>query len=111
VGTLILGVSSRFKMDDLPDIQGLSQQIATLHLSGDLILEQPVGKHIRRATIAQIMNAPPSKNSHLMLGGRECKYVGFESGLDHGTLIPDLGFLIGRVGGECRCGDEGRYSN
>ncbi|KAJ3550981.1 hypothetical protein NMY22_g84 [Coprinellus aureogranulatus] len=53
------------------------QQIATIHLQGDLIFDQPVGKHIRRVTIAQLKHAPDMGPPHhrLNIGGRECKYV------------------------------------
>jgi len=63
-------------MDEFPDIQSLTQQIAQLHVTGELILDpEPVGKHIRRATLAQVINARRGEADLLLLGNRECKYV------------------------------------
>ncbi|KAF5328901.1 hypothetical protein D9611_014271 [Ephemerocybe angulata] len=64
-------------MASFPDVESLSQEIAQIHLQGDLILDQAVGQHIRRVTIAQILNAPGMglPNHRLRIGGRECKFV------------------------------------
>ena len=63
-------------MAELPDIEALSQEIATIHLQGDLISDS---KRIRRVTLAQLLNAPEMGPRHhrLRIGGRECKYVGW----------------------------------
>ncbi|KAF6761724.1 hypothetical protein DFP72DRAFT_629372 [Ephemerocybe angulata] len=64
-------------MASFPDVESLSQEIAQIHLQGDLILDQAVGQHVRRVTIAQILNAPGMglPNHRLWIGGRECKFV------------------------------------
>ena len=76
-------------MAGLSDIESISQRIAQLHLNGKLILDpEPVGKHIRRVTVAQIMNASRARlndeesDGPLTLGGRECKYVRLRSAVD-----------------------------
>ncbi|TEB36383.1 hypothetical protein FA13DRAFT_1253007 [Coprinellus micaceus] len=60
-------------MVELPDIEALSQEIAKVHLRGDLIPDD----RVRRVTLAQLQNAPDMGPPHhrLLIGGRECKYI------------------------------------